>query len=54
LKTLPVGLAGIVGQYQIDWGFLLSGAVLASLPVILLFVFIGKYFVSGLTEGAVK
>ncbi len=53
-KTLPVGLAGIVGQYQIDWGFLLSGAVLASLPVILLFVFIGKYFVSGLTEGAVK
>ena len=54
LKTLPVGLAGIVGQYQIDWGFLLSGAVLASLPVILLFVFIEKYFVSGLTEGAVK
>ena len=54
LKTLPVGLAGIVGQYQIDWGFLLSGAVLASLPVIMLFVFIGKYFVSGLTEGAVK
>ena len=54
LKTLPVGLAGIVGQYQIDWGFLLSGAVLASLPVMLLFVFIGKYFVSGLTEGAVK
>ena len=54
LKTLPVGLAGIVGQYQIDWGFLLSGAVLASLPVIVLFVFIGKYFISGLTEGAVK
>ena len=54
LKTLPVGLSGIVGQYQIDWGFLLSGAVLASLPVIILFIFIGKYFVSGLTEGAVK
>tara|TARA_A100001011_G_scaffold393498_1_gene483452 strand:+ start:2300 stop:3130 length:831 start_codon:yes stop_codon:yes gene_type:complete len=54
LKTLPVGLASIVGQYQIDWGFLLSGAVLASLPVIFLFLFIGKYFVSGLTEGAIK
>ena len=54
LKTLPVGLAAIVGQYQIDWGFLLSGAVLASLPVIILFIFIGKYFISGLTEGAVK
>jgi len=54
LKTLPVGLSAIVGQYQIDWGFLLSGAVLASLPVIILFIFIGKYFVSGLTEGAIK
>ncbi len=54
LKTLPVGLASIVGQYQIDWGFLLSGAVLASLPVIILFVFIGRFFVSGLTEGAIK
>jgi len=54
LRTLPVGLAAIVGQYQIDWGFLLAGATLASLPVILLFVFVGKYFVSGLTEGAIK
>ena len=54
LKTLPVGLASIVGQYQIDWGFLLAGATLASLPVIILFLFVGKYFVSGLTDGAVK
>ena len=54
LRTLPVGLAEIVGQYQIDWGFLLAGATLASLPVIILFVFVGKYFVSGLTEGSVK
>ena len=54
LKTLPVGLASIVEQYQIDWGFLLAGATLASLPVIILFIFVGKYFVSGLTDGAVK
>ena len=54
LKTLPVGLASIVGQYQIDGGFLLAGATLASLPVIILFIFVGKYFVSGLTDGAVK
>ena len=54
LRTLPVGLAAIVGQYQIDWGFLLAGATLASLPVIVLFIFVGKYFVSGLTEGAIK
>ena len=54
LRTMPVGLASIVGQYQIDWGFLLAGATIASLPVIILFIFAGKYFVSGLTDGAIK
>ena len=54
MRTMPVGLASIVGQYQIDWGFLLAGATVASLPVIILFIFVGKYFVSGLTDGAIK
>ena len=39
MRTMPVGLASIVGQYQIDWGFLLAGATIASLPVIILFIF---------------
>jgi ABC-type glycerol-3-phosphate transport system permease component len=53
-RTLPVGLAGIIGQYQIDWGLLLAGATLTTLPVIILFSFVGRYFVEGLTTGAVK
>jgi multiple sugar transport system permease protein len=53
-RTIPVGFSGIIGQYQIDWGLLLAGAGLAILPVIILFAFIGRWFVSGLTEGAVK
>ncbi|MEM5492457.1 carbohydrate ABC transporter permease [Hoeflea sp. AS16] len=53
-RTVPVGFSGIIGQYQIDWGLLLAGASLATLPVILLFALIGRWFVSGLTEGAVK
>lgn len=53
-RTLPVGFAGIIGQYQIDWGLLLAGATLAILPVVALFALIGRWFVSGLTEGAVK
>jgi ABC-type glycerol-3-phosphate transport system permease component len=32
-RTIPVGLAGIVGQYQVDWGLLLAGATIATLPV---------------------
>jgi multiple sugar transport system permease protein len=53
-RTVPVGFSGIIGQYQIDWGLLLAGASLAILPVIILFALIGRWFVSGLTEGAVK
>ena len=53
-RTVPVGFSGIIGQYQIDWGLLLSGASLAVLPVVILFAFVGRWFVSGLTEGAVK
>lgn len=53
-RTIPVGFAGIIGQYQIDWGLLLAGATAATIPVVILFAFVGRWFVSGLTEGAVK
>lgn len=53
-RTLPVGLAGIIGQYQIDWGLLLAGATLTAIPVLIVFAFVGKYFVAGLSSGAVK
>lgn len=53
-RTVPVGFSGIIGQYQVDWGLLLAGASLAILPVVLLFAVIGRWFVAGLTEGAVK
>lgn len=54
LRTIPVGFSGIIGQYQVDWGLLLAGASLAILPVVIVFAFIGRWFVAGLTEGAVK
>ena len=53
-RTIPVGFSGIIGQYQIDWGLLLAGASIAVLPVLILFAFVGRWFVEGLTEGAVK
>jgi len=53
-RTIPVGFAGIIGQYQIDWGLLLAGATAATIPVVILFALVGRWFVSGLTEGAVK
>lgn len=53
-RTIPVGFAGIIGQYQIDWGLLLAGATAAIVPVVILFALVGRWFVSGLTDGAVK
>jgi ABC-type glycerol-3-phosphate transport system permease component len=53
-RTVPVGLAGIIGQYQVDWGLLLAGATVTTLPVLLLFGLVGRNFVEGLTAGAVK
>ncbi|MGF1626176.1 MAG: carbohydrate ABC transporter permease, partial [Alphaproteobacteria bacterium] len=52
-RTIPVGFSGIIGQYQVDWGLLLAGSTLAILPVVALFAFVGRWFVAGLTEGAV-
>lgn len=53
-RTLPVGLAGIIGQYQVDWGLLLAGATVTTLPVLILFSFVGRSFIEGLTAGATK
>lgn len=53
-RTVPVGLAGIIGHYQVDWGLLLAGTTVTMLPVLILFGLVGRNFVEGLTAGAVK
>ncbi|MQA06343.1 MAG: ABC transporter permease subunit [Streptosporangiales bacterium] len=52
LKTLPIGLSAIMGQYTVNWGLLMAGTVCTMIPVILPFLFIGRYFVRGLIAGA--
>jgi ABC-type glycerol-3-phosphate transport system permease component len=52
--VMNLGIASLVGPYDFRYGMLLSGALLASLPVILVFIFFQKQFVSGLTRGALK
>lgn len=54
LRTLPIGLQAFIGQYATDWNLLMAGAVVTTVPVILLFVFLQRYLVAGLTAGAVK
>jgi len=52
--TYPVGLATLVGLYKVEYGMILAGALLATLPVLVIFVVGRKQFVAGLTAGAVK
>lgn len=53
--TLSVGLYRFIdGQFGQNWGAFAAGAVLSSLPVIILWQFLQRYVVSGLTAGAVK
>lgn len=54
LRTLPIGLQAFIGQYSTDWNLLMAGAVVTTVPVIVLFVFLQRYLVAGLTAGAVK
>lgn len=52
--TLPVLIQSSVGQFSSDWGLFAAGAVITSLPVMVLFYVLQKYLVGGLTAGAVK
>ena len=52
--TLPIGIASFSGQYATNWGTLMAGAVLITLPVVIMFLLLQKHLVSGTTAGAVK
>lgn len=53
-RTWPVGLQLMIGEFQLPWGMLAAGGVISIIPVVVLFAFIQRVLVSGLTTGAVK
>ena len=52
--TIPLGLKSLQGNMTTEWGMYAAGALLISIPVILLFLVLSKWLVSGLTLGSVK
>ena len=52
--TLPVVLNGYVGEFSAEWGHFAAGAIVVSVPVVVLFFFLQKQLVEGLTSGGVK
>ena len=54
IKTLPVAVQAFVGSYVKQWDLILAAALLAILPMIIVFLIGQKQIMSGMVEGAVK
>ncbi len=54
LRTIPVGLMALDGEYVKQWGPLMAGYAISSVPLVILFLFTMRLFVKGLVAGAVK
>ena len=52
--TISLGIATLQGESSVDTGLLMSGAALAAVPIIIVFLIFQKYFTQGITMGAVK
>ncbi len=52
--TVPVGIASMIGDVQVDWNQLMAAGTLSVIPVFILYWFTEKYLVEGMTAGAVK
>ena len=52
--TVPVAIALFRGRYQVPWGEVLAGAIVATIPVVILVLGFQRHIVSGLTAGATK
>ena len=51
MQTLTVGLSGLRGQYNTDWSLLMSGSVLAIIPIFVVFALGNRAFIKGITSG---
>ncbi len=54
LRPVTAGLATLRGQYNTDWPVITAGALLATIPTLLVFIFLQRYFIQGLTLGSTK
>lgn len=54
LLTIPVGLLRLEGEYVKNYGEMMAGYAIASVPLVLLFLFTMRFFVKGLSAGAIK
>lgn len=53
-RTLPLGVLSLIGSHTIEWGQLMAVSALLLIPILLVFTFAQRYFIAGITAGAVK
>ncbi len=53
-NPITVGLAQLAGGQAVSWNIPMAGALMAALPVLIIYIFLGKYFIKGLLTGSVK
>lgn len=53
-RTVPLGVSLLFGQYQTNWTNILAALSLASVPIIIMYIFMARQFIKGLTAGAIK
>ncbi len=54
LKTLPVGIADLYNATVIDWGMIMAGGMLITVPVLIFFMYVQRYLIAGWGAGAMK
>ena len=53
-NPITVGLAQLAGGQAVSWNLPMAGSILAAIPVLLIYIFMGRYFIRGLLAGSVK
>lgn len=52
--TLPVGISYLSGTFSSNWRYIASGSIISILPILMVFLFLQKYFIKGAVAGSVK
>lgn len=54
MYTLPVGINNLQGMFSANWRFIAAGSIISTIPIIIFFLAMQRYFISGENDGAVK
>ena len=54
LKTLPLGMTDFVSEWEVFYGPQMAAALISVIPVLILFLFLQKYFVQGVASSGIK